>query len=243
MRYACWVDNRLKIYTMFIVLEGLDGAGKSTQIELLRRMCAERGIESEFVHFPRFDAPVYGELIARFLRGDMGEVSQVDPYLVALLFAGDRADAAPTIRGWLAQGKVVIADRYVYSNIGYQCAKLPTAESRSRLRDWIVEAEYGYFGIPRPDVSLFLDVPFAFTESRLSAQREGDDRAYLRGGQDIHESSLDLQRSVRDVYISAARSDEALHVVDCGTADGRMDTPEGIFAKICRIVESVIEGL
>ena len=172
---------------MFIVLEGLDGAGKSTQIELLRRMCAERGIESEFVHFPRFDAPVYGELIARFLRGDMGEVSQVDPYLVALLFAGDRADAAPTIRGWLAQGKVVIADRYVYSNIGYQCAKLPTAESRSRLRDWIVEAEYGYFGIPRPDVSLFLDVPFAFTESRLSAQREGDDRAYLRGGQDIHE--------------------------------------------------------
>ena len=74
MRYACWGDNRLKIYTMFIVLEGLDGAGKSTQIELLRRMCAERGIESEFVHFPRFDAPVYGELIARFLRGDMGHV-------------------------------------------------------------------------------------------------------------------------------------------------------------------------
>ncbi len=175
---------------MFIVLEGLDGAGKSTQIELLRRMCAERGIESEFVHFPRFDAPVYGELIARFLRGDMGEVSQVDPYLVALLFAGDRADAASTIRGWLAQGKVVIADRYVYSNIGYQCAKLPAAESRSRLRDWIVEAEYGYFGIPRPDVSLFLDVPFAFTEppersargrrQSLSARRAGYTRVVAR---------------------------------------------------------------
>ena len=64
---------------MFIVLEGLDGAGKSTQIKKLREMFAERGIESEYVHFPRFDAPVYGELIARFLRGELGGVDQVDP--------------------------------------------------------------------------------------------------------------------------------------------------------------------
>lgn len=90
---------------MFIVLEGLDGAGKSTQIRLLRRLLAERGVESEYVHFPRFDAPVYGELIARFLRGEFGGVGQVDPYLVALLFAGDRADFAPQIRQWLAGGR------------------------------------------------------------------------------------------------------------------------------------------
>ena len=75
---------------MFIVLEGLDGAGKSTQIRMLRQLLAERGVESEYVHFPRFDAPVYGELIARFLRGEFGGVNEVDPYLVALLFAGDR---------------------------------------------------------------------------------------------------------------------------------------------------------
>ena len=52
---------------MFIVLEGLDGAGKSTQVRMLRQLLSERGVESEYVHFPRFDAPVYGELIARFL--------------------------------------------------------------------------------------------------------------------------------------------------------------------------------
>ena len=79
---------------MFIVLEGLDGAGKSTQIAKLRDMFRAKGVESEYLHFPRFDAPVYGELIARFLRGDLGGVESVNPYLVALLYAGDRADAA-----------------------------------------------------------------------------------------------------------------------------------------------------
>ena len=95
---------------MFIVLEGLDGAGKSTQIALLREYFAGRGIESAYIHFPRFDAPVYGELIARFLRGEFGGADRVDPYLVALLFAGDRAEAAPQIRQWLAEGKVVLLD-------------------------------------------------------------------------------------------------------------------------------------
>ena len=98
---------------MFIVLEGLDGAGKSTQIKRLRQLLADRGIESEYVHFPRFDSPVFGELIARFLRGELGSVESVDPYIVALLFAGDRADMAPQIRSWQSEGKVVIVDRYV----------------------------------------------------------------------------------------------------------------------------------
>ncbi|MBO5800818.1 MAG: dTMP kinase [Alistipes sp.] len=222
---------------MFIVLEGLDGAGKSTQIAKLRDMFRAQGVESEYLHFPRFDAPVYGELIARFLRGDLGSVESVNPYLVALLYAGDRADAAATIRGWLSDGKVVIVDRYVYSNIGYQCAKLPRGEARNMLKDWILHTEYEEFAIPRPDLSLFLDVPFAFTAKKLSETREGDDRAYLQGGKDIHEASLDLQRSVREVYIDSAEQGDDIKVVDCSTAEGAMASPEEIFERIMRHVE------
>ena len=217
---------------MFIVLEGLDGAGKSTQIRMLRQLFADRGVESEYVHFPRFDSPVYGQLIARFLRGEFGGVQEVDPYLVALIFAGDRADAAPQIRQWLAEGKAVVLDRYVYSNVGFQCAKLPAGEERDRLADWIVHLEFGHNALPRPDLSLFLDVPFAFTERKLSEAREGDDRDYLQGGQDIHEASLQLQQDVRSVYLASAAKDPSLRVVDCSDASGAMESPEGIFAKI-----------
>lgn len=217
---------------MFIVLEGLDGAGKSTQIRMLRQLFADRGVESEYVHFPRFDSPVYGQLIARFLRGEFGGVQEVDPYLLALIFAGDRADAAPQIRQWLAEGKAVVLDRYVYSNVGFQCAKLPAGEERDRLADWIVNLEFGHNALPRPDLSLFLDVPFAFTERKLSEVREGDDRDYLQGGQDIHEASLQLQQDVRSVYLASAAKDPSLRVVDCSDASGAMESPEGIFAKI-----------
>ena len=199
---------------------------------MLRQLFADRGVESEYVHFPRFDSPVYGQLIARFLRGEFGGVQEVDPYLVALIFAGDRADAAPQIRQWLAEGKAVVLDRYVYSNVGFQCAKLPAGEERDRLADWIVNLEFGHNALPRPDLSLFLDVPFAFTERKLSEAREGDDRDYLQGGQDIHEASLQLQQDVRSVYLASAAKDPSLRVVDCSDASGAMESPEGIFAKI-----------
>lgn len=225
---------------MFIVLEGLDGAGKSTQIAKLTAMFRERGVESEYLHFPRFDAPVYGDLIARFLRGDLGSLEQVNPYLVALLYAGDRADAARTIRGWLDEGKVVIVDRYVYSNIGYQCAKMPAGEERRALRDWILATEFEEFAIPRPDLSLFLDVPFAFTAKKLTETREGEDRAYLNGGKDIHEASLDLQRRVREVYLEAAEECGDLKVVDCADDAGSMASPETIYERIMSYVTTIL---
>lgn len=223
-----------------IVLEGLDGAGKSTQLKLLRDLISCRGMECEYIHFPRFDAPVYGELVSRFLRGELGSIDEVDPYIVALLFAGDRCEAADGIRRWLAEGKYVLLDRYVNSNIAYQCAKLSADDARQRLKDWILELEYVHNGIPRPDVSVFLDVPSGFTRRNLSAPREGGDREYLRGREDIHEASLAFQSRVRDMYLSLAGGDGSFKVVECAREDGSMGTAEEVFAKIVKVVASVL---
>ena len=223
-----------------IVLEGLDGAGKSTQLNLLRNLASKMGHETEFMHFPRTDTPVYGELIARFLRGDFGGQDQVDPYMVALLFAGDRAEAGVMLDGWLGEGKFVFLDRYVYSNIGFQCAKMDDPVQRKGLKEWILDLEFGIYGIPRPDVSLFLDVPFRFTEERLTSQRRGKDREYLNGGRDIHEESLELQRRVREVYLEAAATDPALRIIDCSSTDGKMLPPDAIFQKILSAIGNIL---
>ena len=217
---------------MFIVLEGLDGAGKSTQIRQLLEWLEKEGRMYEYIHFPRFDTPVYGELVARFLRGELGAVEEVNPHLVALIYAGDRRDAAMTIRRWLAEKKVVIIDRYVISNIAYQCAKLGSDEEKAALRDWILDLEYGENAIPKPDATLFLDVPFAFTRRNLAKERSGDDREYLQGKEDIHEASLDLQQAVREVYLDEERRDPTLRVIDCSDGQGNMLPPEETFRKI-----------
>lgn len=222
---------------MLIVLEGLDGAGKSTQVRRLKTYLESRCTALRYIHFPRYDAPVYGDLISRFLRGDFGSVEAVHPQLVALLFAEDRHGAAPEIRQALDEGATVLLDRYVYSNIAYQCAKLPDASESEALRRWIFETEYGPFGLPRPDLNIFLDVPIGFVRQNLSSHREGTERDYLEGGSDIHESDLSLQRRVRDMYRRQAALDPGFIVVDCSDADGGMLPPDDIFAKIREVVD------
>jgi dTMP kinase len=226
-------------YMAFIVVEGLDGAGKSTQIDMLGKHLSQKGIEFESMHFPRTDSPFFGELIARFLRGELGELNAVDPYVVALLYAGDRRDAAEVIREWLNSGKTVILDRYVYSNIAFQCAKLSNESERQRLRNWIFDLEFNYFGIPKPDINIFLDVPFKFTTMKLTKQREGIDRDYLKGQNDIHEASLSFQENVRKVYLDQPNYDRNFVIVPCSNSKGEMDEPHAIFQRVIDTIEKI----
>jgi len=212
----------------FIVIEGLDGAGKSTQIDLLKQYLTSKQIESEYIHFPTSDSRIFGNMISRFLRGEFGGLNDVDPYLVALLFAGDRYNLADQINNWQNEGKVVINDRYVYSNIGFQCAKQKDEEEANKLFEWIFDLEYNYFKIPKPDLSIFLDVPFEFTKKRLTENRSGKDRDYLEGKIDIHEADLDFQSKVKKTYLKAIENDEDFVRIDCSGKNGEILPPDNI---------------
>ena len=212
----------------FVVIEGLDGSGKSTQLKLLREHLDKEEVPYKYLHFPRLGEGVYGELVVRFLRGEMGANDQVDPYLVALIFAGDRADAASMIRQWMEEGFLVIVDRYIYSNIAFQCAKLEDRGQRERLRDWILDLEFNHNDLPVPGINLFLNVPFEFTRQQLKKPREGEGRSYLKGARDIHEENLDFQEKVRQEYLSLQQFVDDLTLIDCMDGMGAMRPPAEI---------------
>ena len=225
---------------MLVVLEGLDGAGKSTQVKKLRTYLESLYGSLEYVHFPRYDAPVYGDLISRFLRGDFGSNESVHPQLVALLFAEDRHGAAPAMKETLEKGGVILLDRYVYSNIAYQCAKISDENEAEALRDWIFNTEYGNFALPVPDLNIFLDVPIEFVEEKLRNSRGGQDREYLEGAQDIHEADIEFQKRVRDIYRRQCTLDPKFIRIDCSDEYGMMLPPGDIFAKVKAVVDEAI---
>ena len=225
---------------MLVVLEGLDGAGKSTQVKKLRTYLESLFGAVDYIHFPRYDAPVYGDLISRFLRGDFGNNETVHPQLVALLFAEDRHGAAPEMKDTLVKGGTVLLDRYVYSNIAYQCAKIKDDDEASRLRDWIFNTEYGEFSLPVPDLNIFLDVPINFVEEKLRNARGGQDRDYLEGAQDIHEADIEFQKRVRSIYRKQCESDPKFIRIDCSDEYGMMLPPGEIFAKVKTVVDEAI---
>ncbi len=218
----------------FLVIEGLDGSGKSTQIELLKKYLKKNNLHFKYLHFPRTDSPVFGELVAKFLRGEFGELNTVNPYLVALIYAGDRDNAKNQINKWLKK-YLVIVDRYIYSNMAFQCAKIDDQNKKAILREWIRKMEFDYYKIPKPDLNIFLDVPFEFTINNLGTKRKGNDRNYLKGKKDIHEASLDFQKKVRHEYLFLSKTEVNYKIIDCSKEKNTILTQGEIHQKIIEL--------
>ena len=220
----------------FIAIEGLDGSGKSTQIDLLTRYLNNTGIQTKFVHFPRLNDGYYGHLISKFLRGEFGDVGNVHPQLVAVLFAEDRKEFSSTLQEWLAKDYFVLMDRYVLSNIAFQCAKLKTQSEKTYLRDWINQFEYEHNQIPKPDFSIYLDVPFDFVKRSLEARRIKNERDYLNGKDDIHENNNALQRAVQQEYETLCTIDPTIRRIHCTDSSSHMRPIDAIHKEIIDLI-------
>ena len=222
----------MNIKNKFIAIEGLDGAGKSTQIDLLIKHLEKENIPTKFIHFPRHNKGIFGALISRFLRGEFGAVDNVHPQLVALLFAEDRKDFAASINQWLVEGYFVLVDRYVISNIAYQCAKLTDTTEKETLKTWINTFEYDYNKIPKPDLSIYLEVPFDFTLKSLTHRQKNEARHYLKGQNDIHEADFGLQLAVKQEYDNILKTDNSITCIHCSTVGNEMRTIQDIHREI-----------
>src|SRR5450759_5567760 len=123
-----------------IALEGIDGSGKRTQLDLLARTLDARGLATLRIGFPRYESS-FGKLVARYLNGEFGSLETVDPHLSALLYAGDRLEAKGELESALAAGKIVLADRYIGSNLAHQTERVPP-EHRDEFLAWLKPVSY-----------------------------------------------------------------------------------------------------
>lgn len=183
-----------------IVIEGLDGSGKSTQTKLLLdRLKNEDKLNVNFIHFPIMnDNKEASNDIARFLRGEYNDIS-VDS--LARLFATNRLDNIHLIEEYLDNG-ILLMDRYVNSNIAYQCARLENQIDIENLTNMIIQEEYVINMLPKPDLNIYLDVSLEFITKNLKDNnlRDSSDREYLNGKKDVNESSILYQTKVMSMY-------------------------------------------
>ena len=199
----------------FIVLEGIDGSGKRTQLEMLARALMARGVDFAQVSFPRYDG-FFGKLVARFLNGEFGPLDAVDPHFSAVLYADDRLEAKPEIEAHLAAGRVVIADRYIGSNLAHQGARVP-AKKRAAFLSWLKQLEYEIHALPREDLVIYLRVPVAAAH-RLVAKKGA--RGYTKKKRDIQESNLAHLKAASQVYDDLARQQNWMKI-ECAAGAAR----------------------
>ncbi|MCA9000181.1 MAG: dTMP kinase [Planctomycetaceae bacterium] len=199
-----------------IVIEGIDGSGKGTHARLLRQRFLDQGRQAALLSFPRYSETFFGGRIGEFLNGEYGSLDDLHPFLVSLLYAGDRFESRATLAQLRGESDVVILDRYVSSNIAHQAAKVD-GPVREQLREWIEHLEYSIYELPRPDRVILLDCPVEMSQELI---RRKSARDYTDRVTDLQESDTGYMAKVRDVYLDLAKSQTSWNVVSVFDDDG-----------------------
>lgn len=217
---------------LFIVIEGSDGSGKATQVKMLVDRLRSEGYNVETLDFPQYDEPS-SYFVTEYLNGKYGGTNDVGPYTASLFYALDRYAAAPRIKQALAEGNIVIANRFTGSNMAHQGTKFETPEERRGYFMWLDAIEFKMLEIPRPDLSVVLRVPADISQKLVDQKSE---RSYTTKKRDIHEDDLKhLERAV-EVFDDLCRlfSDD-FKALDC--------TRKGAILPISTIGDLVWETL
>lgn len=212
-----------------IILDGLDGSGKSTQISLLHQHLEKRGYTVKQIKLPDYEHPS-SNLVKMYLAGDFGKTANdVNAYAASLLYAVDRF--ASFQQYWKADYEtdtIILADRYVTSNAMHQMVKLPQAEWDEYLA-WSDDLEYVKVGIPKPDIVIYLEMPIEISQKLLSERYQGDEQK-----KDVHEADVAYLQACRETASYTARKQD-WNVVHCAQAEKPRSINE-IHDEICFIV-------
>ena len=215
-----------------IVIEGLDGSGKSTQLELLNENLIKKGIDTRSVSFPNYDSPS-STLVKMYLGGDFGKnPNDVNAFAASVFYTVDRYASFKTDWGeYYNNGGTIISGRYTTSNAVHQASKLPVTQWEAFL-SWLYDFEYNKIGIPKPDKVIFLDMPIEVSQKLLSKRYNGDENK-----KDIHESDTEYLNKCRKAALFTAEYSN-WEIIPCAK-DGEARSIEDIANDVLNSVLSL----
>lgn len=210
--------NKSKIHYRgkLIVIDGTDGSGKATQVAYLTEHLKKDGYKVKIVDFPEYYKNFFGEFIGHCLSEQYYNFLNVHPKIASVLYACDRWESKKQMDDWLKKGYIVIANRYVSANQIHQGGKAKDAKRRNDFLKWLDHMEYEVFGIPRPDMTLYLSLPIKIVleliEKRESSKME---RAYLKKGKDVHEADKNFLINSRKSALKLEKEIKNFIKIDC----------------------------
>ncbi|MEX2563735.1 MAG: dTMP kinase [Candidatus Paceibacterota bacterium] len=219
-----------------IVIDGIDGSGKATQVGLLKKYLKKEGVKVKTIDFPRYEDNFFGSLIGNYLSGEYGDFAKTDPRVASVLYAADRFESSKNIRKWLEEGYTVLADRYVSANQIHQGGKIADARKRKEFLEWLEKMEHGVFGIPKPDLVIYLDVPFEVSREWLKKKSAQSSKKYLKGRKDVVEDNLKYLKNSRNAALWLERNNKNWEKVTC--CDGMTCMlPEEVHGYVAKITQ------
>lgn len=206
-----------------VVMDGTNGSGKATQTKMLAYYLKKQKIKVSQISFPRYYTSFHGKTVARFLTGEFGKLEEVSPYLSSLAYALDRLTSKNQILEWLKNGHIVVADRYVTSNIAHQGAKLGGKE-RDKFVSWLYDMEYKQHRMPKEDVVIYLYVPPEISDKLILKKA----KKYKKGkGKDIEEN-LEYQKKTAKFYLKLCKKFKHWVKIDCVDKKGKLKSKKEI---------------
>ena len=190
------------------------------------------------VLFPNYSG-FFGNLVARFLNGEFGPLEAVDPHFSALLYAGDRMESKPLIEAALASGKMLLADRYIGSNLAHQGARV-APDRRAEFLQWLRKLEYEVYGLPAEDLVIYLRIP-ADEAHRMVGRKAA--REYTDRRRDLQEASLEHLAAAADVYDELARQPNWAKIDCADPTSGSMRPADSIHSEVLSAIATRIDSL
>lgn len=214
-----------------IVIDGIDGSGKTTQTRLLCEHVQKAGLPLVTPKFPRY-AEESSCFVRKMLQGGYSELGPINPHVASMFYAFDRMDAALELREALDKGDMIICDRYTSSNVGHQGGRISSPKERKAYYAWLDHFEYEQLHIPRPDAVMYLHVPVPISLSLINQRVENGERQ----SKDIYESDIEHLERAYQSYREASELFPYWHTIECMDGD-RLMTPEEIHGEILKVLD------